>query len=368
MPSHVSSLCLLLSCLAFVRAAPPPLAHLSNASLWGFLPYDDWWVRLQGEVVHPLAATARLPPPPDLSARLGTDKVALSKLEGNPAFHWVRRELQVRMSRVTTANCRRWRECPAVSLLTRACRLLSPGSPPAVQCQLTFLSLVCGALASVYPELLGHARQRPAGPLDWRQQWSVPEMARDLERRLLLITSALQRNQTVAALELSTHAAMVLGWKWQGVHVTALADPAPAASGSAGNGRPNNSHSSVDGTMSVASQLGLCWDEVAVLNVLSDPDTWPGACRFLRWAARRLQAGSRVRTTSDTGPACQMGKDGGHFPSTPGCADILHPCACTMSAHLPASCTDPLFALLLPLYGPPHQMATRWRPSCTTAL
>ncbi len=95
MPSRFWSLCLLLSCLAFAGASQPPLAYLRNASLWGFLSADDWWARLQREVVLPLAATP-LAPPSDLSARLGTDKVALSKLEGDPAFRWVRKELRVR--------------------------------------------------------------------------------------------------------------------------------------------------------------------------------------------------------------------------------------------------------------------------------
>lgn len=102
-------------------------------------------------------------------------------------------------------------------------------------------------------------------------------MAWDLERRLLVIISALQRNQSVAALELSIHAAMVLGWKWQDVHVTALDDSALATTCPDGHGNKQRHGSSASTAGRPAYKLGLCWDEVAVLNVLSDPDTWPGA-------------------------------------------------------------------------------------------
>lgn len=87
------SLGLLLSCLALAGAAPSHLALLRNASLWDSLSSHDWWARLQSEVVRPLAA-APLAEPPDLSARLGPDKVELGKLERDPTFRWVRHELQ----------------------------------------------------------------------------------------------------------------------------------------------------------------------------------------------------------------------------------------------------------------------------------
>ncbi len=193
-------------------------------------------------------------------------------------------------------------ECPTVSLQRHACRLINPPHSPKVQCQLTFLSLVCRTLTAVYPELLHPTRPRFSGPLDWRKQWSVPEMAWDLERRLLVIISALQRNQSVAALELSIHAAMVLGWKWQGVHVTALDDSALATTCPDGRGNTQR-HGSASTAGSASHKLGLCWDEVAVLNVLSDPDTWPGALLAACLAALPLHSHQRSHHMSARQPS-----------------------------------------------------------------
>lgn len=202
-------------------------------------------------------------------------------------------------------------------------------------------------------------------------------MAWDLERRLLLVTSALHRNQTVAALELSTHAALVLGWRWGDVHATALRNAGLTLAGSVGPGRAGGRSGTGTGSSSPGA-TGPCWDAVAVLNVLSDPDTWPGeqggcvppigggrppAAPPPAVGAMPLHASQGASPNAiacpERGPATLLRST---QVSCCTCSDLLtrRPCSEAMQRSL---------AKLPPCRAHPHcpQTATPWRLSCTTA-
>ena len=121
------------------------------------------------------------------------------------------------------------------------------------RCQLALLGILGATLAEAAPELLApRGRARAPSPQSFLySRFSLAEMGMDLERNLLRITAALHRNQTLAALALSTHVGLLYGWQWGGAHLAALSDAEPGP-------------------------LPPCWDAVAVFNVLLDPEAHYG--------------------------------------------------------------------------------------------
>lgn len=160
------------------------------------------------------------------------------------AFAWTRRELKVGPAAGARLGER------------SAMRPPLPSAPPSsllasLQCHLKFYALVCGALVRAQADLV-----QPRGPSwwpapprspKWAPAWaSLRELGAEIENNLALTVHLLHHNQTVAALALSQHMSLALGWEWsQGgaAHLT-----------TAGGG------------------FAPCWDEIAVMATLLDPE------------------------------------------------------------------------------------------------
>lgn len=80
----------------------------------------------------------------------------------------------------------------------------------------------------------------------WAPAWaSLRELGSEIENNLALLVTWVYHNQTVPALALSQHMALVLGWDWSGGAATHLT--------------------------AVGGGFAPCWDEVALLATMLDP-------------------------------------------------------------------------------------------------